>query len=163
MKIGPVRGLHGCVGFKGDFVAHIRELSAEFPVRRKRLYNWGAATGCRQHCGNLKRLLHKIGTNSKGVLPLGHSVLQFTCADSASDNFQLESAETIELKIAVSDYVPARYAVVPKLGARGYRFKEFALGWYEARFGGPSFGSCGSGSGGDSSRGDDQRDCHSER
>jgi len=29
-EIGPGCGLHGCVGFKGDFVAHVRELSAEF-------------------------------------------------------------------------------------------------------------------------------------
>jgi len=81
-ELGPGCGLHGCVGFKGDFVAHIRELSAEFPVRRKRLYNWGAATGCRQHCGNLKRLLHKIGTNSKGVLPGGSlRVAIYTCGE----------------------------------------------------------------------------------
>jgi hypothetical protein len=97
-------------------------------------------------------------------LPLGHYELQFTRADSASDNFQLESAETIELKIAASDYVPAHYAVVPKLGARGSRLKEFALGWYEARFGGSSFRSCRSSSGGDgSSRGTNQRDRYSKR
>ena len=29
-KIGSVRGLHGYVEFEGDFVAQIRELSAEF-------------------------------------------------------------------------------------------------------------------------------------
>ena len=28
-EIGPSRGLHGCVGFEGDFVGHNRELSTE--------------------------------------------------------------------------------------------------------------------------------------